>query len=72
MRDEYDFSEATPNPYVKPQKSSVTIRLDNNTVDYFKKLSEEIHMPYQTLINAFLTDCAAKKMRPNLEWRPTI
>ncbi len=70
MRDEYDFSEAIVNPYIKPQKSSVTIRLDNSTVEYFKQLSEEIHMPYQTLINAFLTDCATRKMRPNLEWRP--
>ena len=28
MRDEYDFSEGVKNPYVRQQKTTVTIRLD--------------------------------------------
>ena len=68
MRDEYDFSEGIKNPYVRPQKTSVTIRLDTTTVDYFKGLSEEVNMPYQTLINAYLADCAAKRRKPVLAW----
>jgi len=69
MRDEYDFSEGVKNPYAKPLKTTITIRLDKATVDYFKELSEEVNMPYQTLINSYLADCAAKKAKPNIEWR---
>ena len=69
MRDEYDFSDGVKNPYVKPQKATVTIRLDKATVDYFKSLSEEANLPYQTLINSYLADCAAKKMKPTLAWQ---
>lgn len=69
MRDEYDFSGGSKNPYCKPLKATVTIRLDKATVDYFKRLSEEVHMPYQTLINAFLAECASKKMKPEVTWR---
>lgn len=70
MREEYDFSNGIKNPYVKPPKATVTIRLDQTTVDYFKSLSEEVNLPYQTLINSYLADCAAKKIRPAIDWRP--
>lgn len=69
MREEYDFSDAKKNPYVKEPKAVITIRLDQPTVDYFKSLSEEVNMPYQTLINSFLAECAAKKMKPSISWR---
>jgi uncharacterized protein (DUF4415 family) len=68
MREEYDFSNGIKNPYVKAPKTTVTIRLDKATVDYFKKLSEEVNMPYQTLINAYLADCATKRRKPTLVW----
>lgn len=68
MREEYDFSEGMKNPYIRPQKITVTIRLDKATVDYFKRLSEEVSMPYQTLINAYLADCAARQRKPVLTW----
>ena len=68
MRDEYDFSGSVKNPYVKPGKITVTIRLDAATVEYFKSLSEQVNMPYQTLINSYLADCAAKKAKPNIAW----
>ena len=63
MRDEYDFSEGDKNPYAKPSKTPVTIRLDKETVAYFKGLAEKAHMPYQTLINAYLADCATRKIK---------
>ena len=69
MRDEYDFSNAVKNPYVKPAKTAVTIRLDKSTVDYFKGLSEEVNLPYQTLINSYLTTCAVNKVKPMIDWR---
>ena len=68
MRDEYDFSSGVKNPYTKQQKTTVTIRLDKTTVEYFKSLSEEVSMPYQTLINVYLTDCATKRRKPVLAW----
>ena len=68
MRDEYNFSEGVENPYVKPSKTPVTIRLDKETVAYFKDLAEKAHMPYQTLINAYLADCAARKVKLSVVW----
>ena len=70
MRAEYDFSKAKKNPYAKRLKRRVTIRLDGPTVDYFKELAEETGIPYQTLINLYLRDCAESKKELNLEWRP--
>ena len=70
MRAEYDFSKATKNPYAKRLKRRVTIRLDDPTVEYFKTLAEETGIPYQTLINLYLRDCAESKKELNLEWRP--
>ena len=70
MKAEYDFSRAKKNPYAKRLKRRVTIRLDGPTVDYFKQLAEETGIPYQTLINLYLRDCAESKRELNLEWRP--
>ena len=70
MRAEYDFSKAKKNPYAKRLKRRVTIRLDGPTVEYFKQLAEEIGIPYQTLINLYLRDCAESKKELTLEWRP--
>lgn len=68
MRDEYDFSKAKPNPYAKALKSQVTIRLDKPTIEYFKKLSEEVGVPYQSLINLYLRDCAISEKKLKLKW----
>ena len=70
MRAEYDFSKARRNPYARRLKKRVTIRLDAPTVDYFKKLAEETGIPYQTLINLYLRDCAESKRELSMEWRP--
>ena len=70
MRKEYDFSKARPNPYAKRLKKSVTIRLDASTVAYFKRLAEESEIPYKTLINLYLRDCAASGRRLALNWKP--
>ena len=70
MRATHDFSKARPNPYAKRLKKQVTIRLDNTTIEYFKKLSTESEIPYQTLINLYLRDCAASGRKLRLDWRP--
>jgi len=58
MRAEYDFSKSKKNPYLHKLKQQITIRLDTETVSYFKSLSEETGITYQNLINLYLADCA--------------
>jgi len=70
MKAEYDFSKARKNPYAARLKQRVTIRLDGPTVEYFKGLAEETGIPYQTLINLYLRDCAESKKELDLRWRP--
>ncbi len=68
MKEEYDFSNAVKNPYTKKLKRQVTINLDGETIDYFKSLSAKCNIPYQTLINMYLADCANKKLELKTIW----
>ena len=68
MRDEYDFSGARSNPYAKKLKSQVTINLDVDIIEYFKKQAASSGIPYQTLINLYLADCVRNKRQLNLSW----
>jgi predicted DNA binding CopG/RHH family protein len=68
MRKEYDFSQAKKNPYARKLKKQVTIRLEPEVIEYFKDLSSQNGIPYQTLINLFLRDCAQAKKKPVIEW----
>ena len=71
MREHYDFSKmkGKKNPYTKYPKQPVTMRLDRDSVDYFKSLAEETGIPYQTLINLYLRDCALNKRKLDWQWR---
>lgn len=69
MREEYDFSKAKKNPYAAQLKKPITIRLDEDSVSYFKAVSEEVGIPYQSLINLYLRDCAATNRKLNLSWK---
>jgi uncharacterized protein (DUF4415 family) len=69
MRKEYDFSKARKNPYASMLKKPITIRLDEDSVSYFKSISEEVGIPYQSLINLYLRDCAATHKKLNLSWK---
>jgi len=69
MRKEYDFSAARKNPYAAQLKKQITIRLDEDSVNYFKSISEEVGMPYQSLINLYLRDCAATRRKLDLSWK---
>ena len=70
MRKEYDFSKARRNPYAKRLKKQITIRLDEQTLGYFRSLSIETGIAYQTLINLYLRDCAATRKKLAIHWRP--
>ena len=69
MRKEYNFSESIKNPYAKKLKRQVTIRLENEIIEYFKKLASEVDIPYQVLINMFLRDCAQNNLKPAITWQ---
>lgn len=71
MRAHYDFSKmkGKKNPYIKHLKQPVTMRLDKDSLEYFKSLSEESGIPYQTLINLYLRDCAANERKLDLKWK---
>jgi predicted DNA binding CopG/RHH family protein len=72
MKDEYDFSDSVQNSYFKKLKKQVTIRLEAEVIDYFKSLSEEMGIPYQSLINLYLQDCMRSKKKLSLEWVKNI
>lgn len=68
MREEYDFSNATKNPYAKRLKKQITINIDTDTIDYFKSMAASSGIPYQTLINLYLADCAAQNRKLAISW----
>ena len=68
MLPEYDFSNATKNPYTKAKKIQITINITEETVKYFKEQSGRTGIPYQSLMNMYLTDCAQKKKKPHVVW----
>jgi predicted DNA binding CopG/RHH family protein len=69
MRKEYDFSTARKNPYAAQLKKQITIRLDEESITYFKTVSEDVGIPYQSLINLYLRDCAASHRKLDLSWK---
>jgi uncharacterized protein (DUF4415 family) len=72
MKKHYDFSKAKRNPYARRLKRQVTIRLEQDTIAYFKELSADIGIPYQTLINLYLRECASSRRRLSVTWRPAL
>lgn len=70
MRKHYDFGKmkGERNPYIKQLKQPVTMRLDKATIAYFKSLAAELGIPYQTLINLYLRDCAQNRKKLELNW----
>ena len=69
MKKEYDFSKSVKNPYTKKLKKQISIRIEKDTVEYFKKLASEIDIPYQNLMNMYLRECAENNKKPNVHWQ---
>ena len=72
MRNHYDFSKMKrmKNPYAARLKRPITIRLDVETITYFKGLAGVMGMPYQNLINLYLRDCAQNRKKLSFKWAP--
>ena len=68
MRKEYDFTDSVRNPYAKHFRKQVTLRLGADVIAYFKALAEETGVPYQNLINPYLSDCAHSGKKMALKW----
>jgi len=69
MRKEYDFSKSVKNPYTKKLKKQITIRLETETIEYFKKIAAETDIPYQKLIHLYLRSCAQNNIKPSINWK---
>lgn len=68
MKEEYDFSQARKNPYAKRLKRQIIIDIDGDTVQYFEDMATTSGIPYQTLINLYLSDCATNNRQLNITW----
>lgn len=71
MLKEYDIDKLNPrkNPYAKELKKQVTIKISPSVIDYFKTQADKLNMPYQTLINLYLTDCVSNKRELQMTWK---
>ena len=71
MKTEYDLSTMTSrkNPYASKLKKSVTMRLSEDVIGYFKQMAEEKGVPYQSLINLYLRDCAVNHRKIDITWQ---
>ena len=61
MRDDYNFSKGKKNPYAANLKKQITINISEAALEYFKEMAEKTGLPYQSLINLYLMDCANNK-----------
>lgn len=68
MLDHYDFSNAVKNPFAEVLNENRTVALDDDVMDYFLALSDEEKIPYQTLINLYLTDCMKNHRKLTMLW----
>lgn len=70
MKSNHDFTKAVQNPYAKKLKKAICIKLDEDVIDYFKRLAEKVGVPYQGLINMFLHQVKNQKMVPRFVCPP--
>ncbi|MEQ1667890.1 MAG: BrnA antitoxin family protein, partial [Sulfuriferula sp.] len=73
VKTEYDLStmKSRKNPYAAKLKKSVTMRLSEDVIGYFKQMAEEAGVPYQSLINLYLRDCVAHHRKIDISWQTT-
>ena len=64
MKSKYDFSDAIKNPYAKKLKKAISIRIDDDVIEYFKKIAESVGVPYQGLMNLYLRQVKNQELTP--------
>ena len=70
MKKKYDLKsmKSRPNPFASKLKKAISIRLGVDVIEYFKQVSHETGVPYQTLIDTYLRDCMRSKRKPEMVW----
>ncbi|MCK4248616.1 MAG: antitoxin [Candidatus Omnitrophica bacterium] len=68
MRKEYNFSKSVKNPYAKKLKKQISIRIEKETINYFRDVASETGIPYQNLIDLYLRDCAESHKKLKFKW----
>jgi predicted DNA binding CopG/RHH family protein len=53
--------------YAQKKKKHISINIEIDTIAYFKILAKKVGIPYQNLINSYLTDCAIKRVEPRVK-----
>ena len=69
MKREYNFKNAKTNPYAVHLRKQISIRLPVNTIEFFKKKAQETNIPYQKLMDMYLSDCATQGLKPSIKWK---
>lgn len=69
MRKEYNFKNSIKNPYVKKSKKKISMNVDEDIIEYFKNEAAKVGVPYQTLMNLYLKDCADNKKKLKVAWQ---
>ena len=71
MKPEYDLStmKSRKNPFATKLKKPVTMRIGEDVICYFKQMADEAGMPYQSLINLYLRDCATHHRKIDISWQ---
>ncbi len=64
MRAKYDFTDAVKNPYAKKLKKAISIRIDDDVIEYFKQIAETVGVPYQGLMNLYLRQVKNQELIP--------
>jgi uncharacterized protein (DUF4415 family) len=65
MRKEFDFSKAKRGPVAKSKgKTRITIYLDNDVIEAYRKMGDARGRGYQTLINDALRETLSIVQRP--------
>jgi len=74
MKKEYDLSklQSRKNPYASKLKKSVTMRLSEDIIGYFKEMATESGVPYQSLINLYLRDCVIHHRKVGISWSNSL
>ena len=64
MKKTYDFSSAIKNPYAKKLKKPISIRIDEDVIEYFKTIADDVGVPYQVLMNLYLRQVKNEELKP--------
>ncbi len=64
MKKNYDFSNGIKNPYAKLLKKPISIRIDQDVIEYFKAIANDVGVPYQGLMNLYLRQVKTQKLKP--------